>query len=912
MRFLIHFLFLIISVSLFSQNEKRLALVIGNANYDKGELKNPVNDARLIKEKLDSLQFDIIYRENLETNADFKDAVKKFADKRDDYSVAFVYYAGHGIQIDGENFMLPTKEIFEKENDVKFSAVSVQDIMMWLKDKTDEVNVLVLDACRNNPYENSFETVRSYGGKSRGLARMSSAGSLIAFSTEPGKVAADGEGENSYYTISLAKNMMLKDTSLDQVFRNVNAEVMEYSGKIQNPIVASQLTGQEFFLNPTDINNLLDEIQDLISDEKYDEARSRIEPIVAQHPQNTRALQKRAEIFYYVNNYSRSIDEINSLMGISLNNDRLYRLRAANFLEINEYQKAEADYTKAIELDPENDENYYQRGYFYIYYLEDNDKAIADFTKAIELDPLDPYNYYQRGYTFGENEQYNEALASYLKAEELDKDKSLAKSEALYNNMAIVFENLNQNDKAIEYYTKEIEISPDYFLGYSNRALRYAVDLKDYEKAEADYTKAIELDPENDKNYSYRGNFYRNYLEDNEKAIADYTKVIELDPNAKNFYNRAEFRYDLENYELAISDYLRALELDIDQKISKDEYLLNGLAMAYKQLGNLDSAIIYLEKEIELNPFKKGVYRNLGDIYVELRQFDKAREIYDNLINVDSKNAQNYVVRAQFFMTDIDDYSSSISDLSKAIELEIDNSDFYFTRAQVYFKTKEYKSALNDFQKALELNPEIINSKYIYAEIAKCHAGIGDFEKALDYYNMEIDLGENANAYSERGMFYDLYLNDFEKANLDFEKAIELAPNTNNIVLQYLNFLHYNKKYKQALEIAKKASEIEPKDPQSAYVSASIYMEINKPFQALAHLNSCIEKIIKFYGEGYWISDRSNSELDLSEVFLMRGNFYKDKDKELMCNDYEEALNFTFDENQKAKINSLLSENCGT
>ena len=208
-RFYIHILIFLISISLFSQDEKRLALVIGNANYDKGELKNPVNDARLIKEKLDSLQFDIIYRENLETNADFKDAVKEY---------------------------------FKN----------------------------VLDACRNNPYENSFETVRSYGGKSRGLARMSSAGSLIAFSTEPGKVAADGEGENSYYTTSLAKNMMLKDTSLDQVFRNVNAEVMEYSGKIQNPIVASQLTGQEFFLNPTDINNLLDEIQDLISDEKYD------------------------------------------------------------------------------------------------------------------------------------------------------------------------------------------------------------------------------------------------------------------------------------------------------------------------------------------------------------------------------------------------------------------------------------------------------------------------------------------------------------------------------------------------------------------------------------------------------------------------------------------------------------------
>ena len=190
--------------------------------------------------------------------------------------------------------------------------------------------------------------------------------------------------------------------------------------------------------------------------------------------------------------------------------------------------------------------------------------------------------------------------------------------------------------------------------------------------------------------------------------------------------------------------------------------------------------------------------------------------------------------------------------------------------------------------------------------------GMGNFEKALEYYNMEINFSESALAYTERAVFYDSYLNDFEKANLDFEKAIELASNTNNIVLQYLNFLYSNKKYNLAIEISKKAREIEPKDPQSDFISALIYMEINKPFQVLLFLNSCIEKIIKFSGEGYWISDRYNSEIDLSEVFLMRGNFYKDKDKELMCSDYEEALNFTFDENQKEKINTLLLKNCGT
>ena len=119
---------------------------------------------------------------------------------------------------------------------------------------------------------------------------------------------------------------------------------------------------------------------------------------------------------------------------------------------------------------------------------------------------------------------------------------------------------------------------------------------------------------------------------------------------------------------------------------------------------------------------------------------------------------------------------------------------------------------------------------------------MGNFEKALEYYNMEINFSESALAYTERAVFYDSYLNDFEKANLDFEKAIELASNTNNIVLQYLNFLYSNKKYNLAIEISKKAREIEPKDPQSDFISALIYMEINKPFQALIFLNSCIEK----------------------------------------------------------------------
>ena len=107
------FFLLLVHFSLFSQDEKRLALVIGNANYEKGELKNPVNDARLIASALDSLNFEVILKENLTTRDEMYSAIKEFGKKRPNYDVAFVYYAGHGIQIDGENYLLPTKAIFE-------------------------------------------------------------------------------------------------------------------------------------------------------------------------------------------------------------------------------------------------------------------------------------------------------------------------------------------------------------------------------------------------------------------------------------------------------------------------------------------------------------------------------------------------------------------------------------------------------------------------------------------------------------------------------------------------------------------------------------------------------------------------------------------------------------------------------
>ena len=268
MKKILFIFYLLVSFSVSSQEEKRLALVIGNSNYEKGELKNPVNDARLIASTLDSLDFDVILKENLATKRDMTSAIREFGTKRSEYDVAFIYYAGHGIQVDDENFLLPTKEVFEEEFDVMDYGVSVQNIMRYLKAQTNEVNILVLDACRDNPFESSWNKTRSLKGK--GLAKIPPpTGSLIAFSTDSGQTAPDGSGENSVYTSSLAKNILLENTSIDQVFRNVRSEVLLATNQLQRPVEATQLTGKAFYLN---VPNKLDLATRLEAESKHEEA----------------------------------------------------------------------------------------------------------------------------------------------------------------------------------------------------------------------------------------------------------------------------------------------------------------------------------------------------------------------------------------------------------------------------------------------------------------------------------------------------------------------------------------------------------------------------------------------------------------------------------------------------------------
>ena len=244
------YLLLLFSFFSFSQQEKRLALVIGNSDYIKGPLKNPVNDASLIAETLEGLDFEVMLYKNLKTRASMLKAISEFGQKRPLYDVGFIYYAGHGIQVNNENFLIPTDELINNKLEVEDYAVSLQKILRYLESSgvSNNINFLVLDACRDNPYEMSW----SRSSKGNGLAKTPPpTGSLIAFSTDSNQTAADGDGDNSLYSLSLSKNLTKENISIEQVFKNVLTEVLDESENTQSPVYESKLTGSTYALNRT-------------------------------------------------------------------------------------------------------------------------------------------------------------------------------------------------------------------------------------------------------------------------------------------------------------------------------------------------------------------------------------------------------------------------------------------------------------------------------------------------------------------------------------------------------------------------------------------------------------------------------------------------------------------------------------
>lgn len=224
-----------------AETQKRLALVIGNAAYESSPLKNPVNDATDMGAMLKNLGFEVISRLNA-NQKQMEDAIREFQGKLGKDAMGLFFFAGHGMQVGGVNYLIPIGAKISQESDIKYESVDAGRVLDAMHNAGNPLNIVILDACRDNPF------ARSSRSSSKGLARMDApTGTFIAYATAPGDTAADGEGRNGVFTKYMLEYMPTPNLEVDKVLKKVRVSVMRETSKRQVPWQSSSLTGDFFF-----------------------------------------------------------------------------------------------------------------------------------------------------------------------------------------------------------------------------------------------------------------------------------------------------------------------------------------------------------------------------------------------------------------------------------------------------------------------------------------------------------------------------------------------------------------------------------------------------------------------------------------------------------------------------------------
>ncbi|MCP9902495.1 caspase family protein [Cyanobium sp. Cruz CV13-4-11] len=235
-----------------AQAGKRSALVIGNGAYTDNRLDNAVNDAEAVARMLQEIGFSVTLVRNADRRA-IDEAVEAFSRRLGPGEIGLFYFSGHGVQVDGENYLVPINAQLSRQSDAQYDAVPLGKVINAVESTRATAKIIILDACRDNPFYRRWRST-ARGGTARGLATpltSGEGGTLIAFSTAPGKVAADGVGNssNSPFTTYLLRHLRTPNLEVGQLFRRVRNDVVQATGNQQIPWVSEALIG-DVFLNP--------------------------------------------------------------------------------------------------------------------------------------------------------------------------------------------------------------------------------------------------------------------------------------------------------------------------------------------------------------------------------------------------------------------------------------------------------------------------------------------------------------------------------------------------------------------------------------------------------------------------------------------------------------------------------------
>jgi len=465
---LVYCFFILSIFSVFAQ--QKYALVIGNGAYSGiSRLNNPVNDANDMAATLQGLGFTVnkVLNGNLEQ---MENAVtnlsRQLSKSRNSYG--FFFYAGHGVQASGENYLIPVEASnIQNETQLRLRAVSLQSVMESLSDAGNELNMIVLDACRENPFGWSRSTTRGLT-----VVRGAPTGSIVMYATSANSVAEDGNGRNGLFTSHLLNNLKTSGLSVFEVFDRIMGDVIKAASGRQHPELSLRFSGATSAylgsrpVQPSSPNPSPPVTVQLSAKDHFD----------------------KGKIFFDRDDDNTAILEFTEAIRLDPNYSDAYAYRARAYNGKEDYDRALADGNTALRLNPNNAIAYYGRGNTYYYGKSDYDRAIADLAQAIRLNPNYALAYYSRGNIYDEKKDYDRAIADYTQAIKINSNYA-----DVYIDRGAMYHNVKKDyDRAIADYTQAIRINPNYAMAYNNRGLSYQAK-GDTVRANADFAKAREL-----------------------------------------------------------------------------------------------------------------------------------------------------------------------------------------------------------------------------------------------------------------------------------------------------------------------------------------------------------------------------------------------------------------------------------
>lgn len=235
----------------------KIALIFGNGNYSEAPLRNPINDAESLRKKLEDLGFKCIAYTDAQIKL-MEQGLAQFGSKLPESEVGLFFFAGHGMQIQGKNYLTAIDTNFENELDAKYSSLPLDKVIDVMESGSNRTSIIILDACRNNPYERRWR-----GGESLGLAPVyAPKGMIIAYATSPGQVAFDGEGDNGAFTSSLLRHISTQDITIEDLFKKVRNSLSSSTKGKQISWEHTSLMGDFYFNNSVLTDELVTEYSD--------------------------------------------------------------------------------------------------------------------------------------------------------------------------------------------------------------------------------------------------------------------------------------------------------------------------------------------------------------------------------------------------------------------------------------------------------------------------------------------------------------------------------------------------------------------------------------------------------------------------------------------------------------------------